>query len=117
MIRLTKIITTVIHWCKLFKSKRGDIGSSRAVSAGESGSADKTNVTTKRSVPMNDFLLRFCSDRFKKAMREKVIPILRIVADETINEFDDAVVKYLEELFKLETKTEPEPETEPENET
>lgn len=75
---------------------------------------DKTNVTTKRSSSMNEFLLGFCSPRFRKVVHEKVIPILKVVAQETKNEIDDKVVQYLEELFKPEPKLLPETNPEPE---
>jgi len=66
---------------------------------------------------MNQFFIKLCSDRFKRVVREKVTPIIRKVADETQNEFDKAVVKYLEETFKPEIagRDEPEKETEPES--
>ena len=111
MFKINKIITKVFHWCKLFKSKRGFMGSDRSWSGPPGQPADKTNVITKRSDLMNQFFIKLCSGRFKKAVREKVTPILRKVAGETKNEFDNAVVKYLEETFKPdvvpeETKTE-----------
>jgi len=51
---------------------------------------------------MKDFFIKLCSDRFKRVIREDVTPILRKTSGETNNEFDKAVVKYLEETFKPE---------------
>ena len=104
MFKFIKIITKVFYWCKLFKSKLVKIGSAGAESPADPEPYNKTNVTTKRSVSMIEFLLKFCSDRLKRVVREKVIPILKVVADETKNDIDDKIVKYLEELLKPEPK-------------
>lgn len=105
-----KIITKVIHWCKLFKSKMTGPDPDPPVARENT----PNEGYKKGSVLMKDFFIKLCSGRFKKVVREQVTPLLRKTAGETKNEFDKVVVSYLEETFKPEPK--PEPETEPENE-
>lgn len=100
MFKFIKKITKVLHWCKLFKSKTSDIGSPAVGSPEIHGPYDKTNVTKKRSVSINDFLLKLISGRFKKALSDQVVPILEKVALETDNKIDDAAVQLLKEILK-----------------